>query len=160
VEFPTPADLELCTDEQLTGLESLLAAERDRRQIAADLPAQVSSMMGLYEEAIGTGGQSGLPSVDDTHTTEDGVTYRSLIPHNITVPLAGPTWWMYWERVGGDPEPDPETGAIPWSGEGAAYTVDTLVTHGGLTYRVRQAHTSQPRWLPPILPALYELVAG
>ena len=38
-----------------------------------------------------------------------------------------------------------------------AYVVGTLVTHLGSTYECLQAHTSQPGWEPPNVPALWEL---
>jgi len=39
---------------------------------------------------------------------------------------------------------------------GVPYSVGALVTFGGVTFRVRQAHTSQIGWEPPKVPALFE----
>src|SRR5438309_7937071 len=36
-----------------------------------------------------------------------------------------------------------------------AYSVGTLVTYGGHTYKCQQAHTSQVGWEPPNTPALW-----
>src|SRR5438270_13494461 len=37
-----------------------------------------------------------------------------------------------------------------------AYSVGTLVTYGGHTYKCLQAHTSQVGWEPPNVPALWQ----
>ncbi|WP_084962275.1 carbohydrate-binding protein [Thermoactinospora rubra] len=42
----------------------------------------------------------------------------------------------------------------PWT----AYAVGAQVTYGGATYRCLQAHTSQPGWEPPNVPALWQQV--
>ncbi|MFC3850065.1 carbohydrate-binding protein [Corynebacterium hansenii] len=56
-----------------------------------------------------------------------------------------------------DPEPEPEPSPPEWA-PGVAYVVGETVTHGGATYRVVQAHTSQTGWEPPAVPALWAKV--
>jgi hypothetical protein len=43
----------------------------------------------------------------------------------------------------------------PWVA-GKAYAVGDKVTYNGIVYEVRQAHTSQPQWAPPLVPALFQ----
>ena len=43
----------------------------------------------------------------------------------------------------------------PWVA-GKAYAVGDKVTYNGIVYEVRQAHTSQAHWPPPIVPALFQ----
>lgn len=52
-----------------------------------------------------------------------------------------------------DSDPEPE---VPAWAPGVAYTAGQLTTHGGATYRVAQAHTSQTGWEPPAVPALWQ----
>jgi len=47
--------------------------------------------------------------------------------------------------------------ATEWTA-GAAYGVGALVTFAGQTYQCIQAHTSQPDWTPPAVPALWGVV--
>jgi streptogrisin C len=37
-----------------------------------------------------------------------------------------------------------------------AYKVGDVVTYAGVSYRCLQAHTSQPDWTPPAVPALWQ----
>lgn len=87
--------------------------------------------------------------------SHDGRTYQSATPFNITEPgnPADPQAYRWWKDI--TPEPEPPAGPAPWDGNGRAYEVGDEVTHLGVTYRVRQAHTSQPTWTPNIVPALY-----
>ena len=57
------------------------------------------------------------------------------------------------------------TGAPPSSAPAATewepftdYAVGDLVTYEGVTYRVKEAHTSLPGWEPPALPSLFQKV--
>ncbi|WP_242614564.1 M4 family metallopeptidase [Actinomadura roseirufa] len=55
----------------------------------------------------------------------------------------------------GDPGPgDPGTN---WA-EGTSYKAGDVVTYDGHQYRCRQAHTAQPGWTPPNVPALWEAI--
>lgn len=79
----------------------------------------------------------------------------SLIPFNVTMPgdPADPQAYRWWKDI--TPTPEPPPGPAPWDGNGHAYEVGDEVTYLGVTYRVRQAHTSQPTWTPDIVPVLY-----
>ena len=75
-------------------------------------------------------------------------------------------------RVTPTPTPTPRAGARPTptptptpSGGGGGtwvawtyYPVGATVTYGGLSYRCLQAHTSQPGWEPPYVPALWSRI--
>jgi secreted trypsin-like serine protease len=51
------------------------------------------------------------------------------------------------------PPPPPGTGSWqPW----VSYPVGAVVTYNGRSYRALQAHTSQPGWEPPNVPALWQ----
>jgi hypothetical protein len=41
---------------------------------------------------------------------------------------------------------------------GVSYQVGNVITHNNINYRVRQAHTSQSDWSPPVVPALWARV--
>ena len=64
------------------------------------------------------------------------------------------------------PEGGGESDALFWAknqptGEWAtatAYNIGDVVTYSGSTYECIQAHTSQPAWTPPAVPALWSLV--
>jgi chitinase len=47
----------------------------------------------------------------------------------------------------------------PWA-PGVWYNVGDTVTYNGVTYQAIQAHTSQPGWEPPNVPALWGAVSG
>jgi chitinase len=53
------------------------------------------------------------------------------------------------------PRATPTTGGAAAWAPGVAYSVGNLVTHGGVTYSCRQAHTSQVGWEPNTTPALW-----
>jgi streptogrisin C len=56
---------------------------------------------------------------------------------------------------GGGGNPPPGTGTWqPW----VSYPVGAEVTYNGQRYRAVQAHTSQPGWEPPNVPALWQPV--
>jgi len=60
-----------------------------------------------------------------------------------------------------DPTPDPTPTPPPASGTwaaGTAYTVGSVVTYNGTTYRALQSHTALPGWEPPSTPALWQAV--
>ena len=48
---------------------------------------------------------------------------------------------------------------FPVWGEGVDYALSVRVRYGGRLYRCEQAHTSQPGWEPPNVPALWTEVA-
>lgn len=96
-----------------------------------------------------------------------GKRWRNILPKvNVWEPGADgpvPTWEELREPeppadgqtppVDTDPDSEPE---VPAWAPGVAYPVGHLVTHGGATYRVVQAHTSQTGWEPPAVPALWQ----
>ena len=54
------------------------------------------------------------------------------------------------------PTTQPPAGTA-WAAQ-TAYTVGTVVTYGGVSYRCLQSHTSLPGWEPPNVPALWQRV--
>lgn len=87
--------------------------------------------------------------------THGGKTWESTVPFNVAMPgdPTDPQSYRWWKDI--TPTPDPPTGPAPWDGNGHAYEVGDEVNYLGVTYRVRQAHTSQPTWTPDIVPVLY-----
>jgi chitinase len=53
------------------------------------------------------------------------------------------------------PPPPPPPGGTTWA-PGVHYNVGATVTYQGVGYRCLQAHTSQPDWTPPAVPALWQ----
>jgi len=43
-----------------------------------------------------------------------------------------------------------------WNGNFVYYAVGTKVTYNGELYECIQAHTSEPNWMPPVVPALWQ----
>jgi hypothetical protein len=66
-----------------------------------------------------------------------------------TTPAAPPTTTA--------PKPKPTKTAKPWAAF-TNYVPGDLVTYLGVTYRVLEAHTSLPGWVPPLLPTLFKKV--
>ena len=56
------------------------------------------------------------------------------------------------------PTPTPIPGVTPWDGNFHPYHVGDLVSFQGHVYKCIQAHTSQPDWSPPVVPALWQLI--
>jgi len=102
----------------------------------------------------------------DDYVTYDGKTYRVRQMHASQPgwePPNAPALFELVDTAPTDPEPDPEPepeapGPPAWNPNGHAYKVGDLVDYGGVTYRVRQAHTSQAGWTPPAVASLYERV--
>lgn len=59
--------------------------------------------------------------------------------------------------VNPEEEDDPDTVAYlyPAWRVGVAYAIGDFIQHGGMMWKVIQAHTSQVDWPPPIVPALF-----
>lgn len=55
----------------------------------------------------------------------------------------------------GPPPPPPPSGTTTWA-PNVRYAVGAVVTYQGVRYRCLQAHTSQPDWTPPAVPALWQ----
>jgi hypothetical protein len=45
-----------------------------------------------------------------------------------------------------------------WNGDFVAYSIGQKVSYNGELYQCIQAHTSEPNWEPPVVPALWEAV--
>jgi hypothetical protein len=74
-----------------------------------------------------------------------GITYRQTLGQVITTNTGIDTQDHVFLKEGQVPV------WLPW----IPYSVDALVTYNGVTYRCRQAHTSQPDWAPATTPALW-----
>jgi len=75
--------------------------------------------------------------------------YRCVQPHTTQAdwtPDVTPALWVKFYEAGEKP-----TEWQTWT----AYAVGEIVTYEGTTYECRQAHTSQPGWQPPNVPALW-----
>ena len=55
-------------------------------------------------------------------------------------------------------DPDAVAYLYPAWRVGVAYAVGDFIQHGGMMWKVIQAHTSQVDWPPPIVPALFNRV--
>lgn len=93
-----------------------------------------------------------------------GQTYGAVLDYVVHSPAEHPASWKAIVGAGDGepgtepPPPTPDPGQVtPWA-EWVNYKVDNKVSYQGVTYRVRQAHTSQPGWQPPNAPALFEPV--
>src|SRR5207237_9746541 len=62
-------------------------------------------------------------------------------------------------RQAEDPTPVQQAQTIGAWAPGVSYAIGALATFNGITYRCRQAHTSQVGWEPPNPPALWERAA-
>lgn len=100
----------------------------------------------------------------DVHE-HDGQVWEALQAHTSQPDWAPGVAHSLWKLVSAengdepvDEEPVEDEGdQLPaWQPDGHAYTVGDQFDHEGTPYRVLQDHTSQPDWLPPNVPALYE----
>ena len=96
--------------------------------------------------------------------TVDGTVYVSVIDFNVWSPEVYPAGWAVEGEESEAPvepeepelEPEPVTEWRP----GIAVSVGQRVEHDGVTYIVRQAHTTQEGWEPAGLPTLFERVTA
>ena len=88
-----------------------------------------------------------------TLRTFGGQTYRCIQAHVTQADWTPPAVPALWALVVAAPPP----GDAAWA-TGVAYSVNSRVTYGGLTYRCLQAHTSQAGWTPAAVPALWARV--
>lgn len=98
--------------------------------------------------------------------TVGGSVYVSVIDFNVWSPEVYPAGWAVEDE---EPEApvEPEEPEVPEEPEpvtewrpGIAVSVGQRVEHNGVTYVVRQAHTTQADWEPAGLPALFERVTA
>jgi len=55
------------------------------------------------------------------------------------------------------PTPTPPCSGIPlWNGNFVTYSAGQKVTYNGEVYQCIQAHTSEPNWMPNVVPALWK----
>lgn len=144
-----------------------LKAETNRRYVLAAAPAEVERITQRYQEARGR--KAGDPWVMPASAlevygqgdvvTHNGKRWLSLIPNNVREPgeAADPQSYRWWKDL--TPAPQPAPGPQPWDGNGAQYKVGDQVTYQGKTYRVLQAHQTQPHWTPTAVASLYQVVA-
>ena len=96
--------------------------------------------------------------------TVDGTVYVSVIDFNVWSPEVYPAGWAVEgeapepPREPIEPAPEPEPAVEEWR-PGMPVQAGQLLTHKGVTYRVRQAHTTQADWAPAVVPALFEKVS-
>jgi len=148
--------------DRLTAARIAVTRELDRRIVIAETPERVDTLVQRYQKAKGrkdgdpweqpVGAVNAYPL--GAIATVDGVRWRSRIPNNVTKPgdASDPQNFRWWEKV----DEQPQQGV--WNPNGYAYKPGDVFTYEGKTYRVRQAHSSQPDWLPSALPALYQVV--
>lgn len=93
--------------------------------------------------------------------TVGGSVYVSVIDFNVWSPEVYPAGWAVEEPDAPvEPEePEEPEPVVEWR-PGIAVSVGQRVEHNGVTYIVRQAHTTQAGWEPPGVPALFEPTAG
>ena len=93
--------------------------------------------------------------------THNGTVYVSILDFNVWSPETYPAGWAV---EGDEPEApvEPEEPEVPEEPEsvtewrpGIDVSVGQLIQYNGITYTVRQAHTTQEGWEPPALPALF-----
>ncbi len=149
-------DYSTWTDEQLRELATAVTTEQERRRTRREAQARMDEIAAQFEAA----------TADEPPTPWESLTDR-VGPGERVIWTDGETWRNTsgaWLPVTASPETYPlgwaqETGLPPdvaaWDGNGDAYKAGDLCSYQGVTYRVLQAHTSQPHWTPNIVPALY-----
>ena len=97
--------------------------------------------------------------------TVGGSVYVSVIDFNVWSPEVYPAGWAV-EEPDAPVEPEepeepevPEEPVVEWR-PGIAVSVGQHVEHNGITYVVRQAHTTQADWEPAGLPSMFERVTA
>ena len=154
-------DYTTMTDDEFLPIRAAVEAEYMRRQTIQQAADQMDVINGGVQAALGrTPGVEWVPptGAHDAYprwweVTHEGKPYTSLIPANTTEPGSDPRWW---KDLTPKPEPADPNAPKPWSGDYVVYVVGALVAYNGRTYRVRQAHTSQPGWTPSAVPALFK----
>lgn len=155
------------SEARLTSAMLATRAELERRYAVTTIPAKVDQLVGQYQAATGRkDGDTWAQPVSSLGAyrqgavvTHGGKRWESLIPNNVRPPgeAADPQSYRWWKDL--TPVPDPPVGQPPqWDPNGRAYKVGDLVTYQGKTYRVLQAHPSQPGWTPAAVPALWTVV--
>lgn len=113
-------------------------------------PADVPALFSVYRPAA-SGPQAWVanePVSVGMQRTYGGKTYRAVQSHVTQSDWQPPNVPALWEEV-------VETSPTGEWAVGVAYQIDDEVTYQGITYRCRQAHTSQIGWQPPAVLALW-----
>ena len=162
-EGPPFIDFTGYSDHDLNILLARIRTEQLHRSALANAPAQISAINSLCMAAQGV--VQGTLWVQPTDATNaypqgwvvsyEGDEWESLIPANTHAPgdPSDPQAYRWWKNLTTVPAP----GA--WAA-GVAYKVGDVVTYNGQSYKCLQAHTSQPDWTPPVVPALWQLQAS
>lgn len=170
-------DLTTLTDSEFLALRRAVLEEKARRDAAPQVEAALAEAAAAYHEAnppettddgtpiwrqpvgafdawpvgavVAHGGRRWRNLLSKVNVWEPGndgpvPTWEDITPAERT-PDPDPT----------DPPADPSPPPTPEWSPGTTYAVDDEVTYQGTTYRVVQAHTAQPGWEPPNVPALW-----
>lgn len=149
-------------DEELLEIRDAVEVEYSKRMVIRQAEEQLDAINTNIQGALGrsqgedwiqpTGAHDAYPSWWEVKYK--GKLYTSLIPANTTTPGSDPRWW---KEITEKPEvPVDPNAPKEWNGEYFQYFANDKVTYKGVIYRVVQSHTSQPGWMPDIVPALYE----
>jgi hypothetical protein len=134
------------------------AARRSAEQEIARLTAlpllQAETLTDAQIQAIAAAWESWEPGV--AYAVGDVVEFGGSLwevrqAHTSQADWEPPDVLALFQRFRGAEDPD----VTPEWAPATPYAVDDLVTYGGTTYRCLQAHTSQPGWEPPNVPALW-----
>lgn len=151
------------TDQELEQYRQAIVTEQERRQTLVTAEAKATELNTSYLAASGVepGQEWKQPTsaVDaypkDWTVTRNDVQYTSQIPNNVWTPgdSNDPQTGRWWK---------PETTDEAAEGNIWAEWVDVAVgevwEYEGADYAVLQAHTTQPGWEPPNVPALWQKV--
>lgn len=159
---PPPINFSTYTDSDLAVLATAVQTEQMHRAILVQAAAQINAINVRCMTAQGVvQGAAWVQPTDATNAypldwvvTYGGNQWQSLIPANTHIPgdPNDPQAYRWWKNL----TVVPPAGA--WA-PGVAYKVGDMVTYNGQSYKCLQAHTSQPDWTPPAVPALWQPVA-
>lgn len=133
---------------ELSRRDTIEQAEQEYAAIAAGVAAAMGRRDGQPWAQPVTAAQAYGQGEIVTHRSKE---WESLIPVNVTEPgnEADPQHWRWWRDL------TPVEDETAWDPNGRAYKTGDVVTYEGTEYRCLQAHTSQPGWAPPVVPALW-----
>lgn len=144
------------TDEALRDLATAVTTEQERRRTIREARDRIDEIVDEFEAAT----EGNAPVAWETLTDRvapgqrviwtDGNVWRNRSKAWLPSTANPETYPLGWAQESGLP---PDVAA--WDGNGHAYKAGDLCSYQGVTYRVLQAHTSQPHWTPNIVPALY-----
>jgi len=147
---PLPPAGTLVQAGEIYGYGGGLVIIRQTHNRTADAPDTIPALISVYR-ASQVGPMEWVPDEKvllGTQRTYGGKTYKCLQPHTTQADWPPDKTPAMWSEVA----PPPVTGAWAYP---VAYKINDLVTYGGLTYKCRQAHTSQAGWTPPAVLSLW-----